>query len=265
MSLNLKTIKSFVLTASILILLASCVNTRKATYFNDIKNTETADQDGESVVQKNDLLSISVSSLNPEATLIFNAPNQSVIASSSGTGTSSLTTGYLVGSDGNIVFPVLGYVKAEGLTLKQLTDYLSKTLTDKKLLVDPIVNVRLMNFKVTVLGEVNKPTVVNAPNGKLSMLEAIGMAGDLTLFAKRDNVLLIRVENGKKITRRINLNEADFVTSSPYYYLKTNDVVYVESNKVKIGNNSNFRQNMPLIFSALSLLFIVADRINYNR
>jgi polysaccharide biosynthesis/export protein len=248
--------------AAVLFTCVSCVNTRKATYFNDIQNSESNDQIVESVIQKNDLLSINVSSLNPEATTIFNAPNQSVIASSSGTGTSSLTTGYLVDNDGNIVFPILGFVKAEGLTQRQLIDYLVKELTDRKLLVDPIVSVRLLNFQVTVLGEVNKPTVVPVPNGKISMLEAIGMAGDLTLFAKRDNVLLIRVENGKKITRRIDLSAPDFVAKSPYYYLKTNDVVYVESNKTKIGNTSNFRQNLPIVFGALSLLFIVADRIN---
>jgi len=236
------------------------VNTRKATYFNDLTNSESIDQDVESLIQKSDMISINVSSLNPEATAIFNAPNESVIASSSGTGTSSLTTGYLVDHEGNITFPVLGYVKAEGLTAKQLSDYLVKTLADKKLLVDPIVSVRMLNFKVTVLGEVNRPQVVPVPNGKISMLEAIGVAGDLTLFAKRDNVLLIRTENGKKITRRINLEEPGFITS-PYYYLKTNDVVYVESNKSKINSTSSFRQNLPIYFSALSVLVVVIDRL----
>jgi polysaccharide biosynthesis/export protein len=240
---------------------SSCVNTKKATYFNNLQSVQMPDQDVESVIQKSDMLSINVSSLNPEATAIFNAPNQSVIASSSGTGTSSLTTGYLVDHEGNITFPVLGYVKAEGLTGKQLTDYLSKTLADKKLLVDPIVSVRMLNFKVTVLGEVNRPTVVQVPNGKISMLEAIGMAGDLTLFAKRDNVLLIRTENGKKLTTRINLEDPGFVTASPYYYLKTNDVVYVESNKSKINSTSSFRQNLPIYFSALSVLVVVIDRL----
>lgn len=251
---------TFLALAFAVVLLSSCVNTRKATYFNDLTNSESIDQDVESLIQKSDMISINVSSLNPEATAIFNAPNESVIASSSGTGTSSLTTGYLVDHEGNITFPVLGYVKAEGLTAKQLSDYLVKTLADKKLLVDPIVSVRMLNFKVTVLGEVNRPQVVPVPNGKISMLEAIGVAGDLTLFAKRDNVLLIRTENGKKITRRINLEEPGFITS-PYYYLKTNDVVYVESNKSKINSTSSFRQNLPIYFSALSVLVVVIDRL----
>ena len=247
------------------LMLGSCVNTRKATYFNNLQNSESIDQDPDPNIQKGDLLSINVSSLNPEATAIFNAPNQSVIASSSGTGTSSLTTGYLVDDEGNITFPVLGFVKAAGLTQKQLTSYLSSTLTDKKLLIDPIVSVRVMNFKVTVLGEVNRPTVVQVPNGKISMLEAIGMAGDLTLFAKRNDVLLIRVDNGKKITRRIDLNAPDFVSTSPYYYLKTNDVVYVESTKAKIGTTSGFKQDLPIIFSALSVVVIILDRfVKFN-
>lgn len=246
-----------------IIVFSSCVNTRKATYFNDVRNAEYADQVITPVIQKNDLLSIIVSSLNPEATLIFNNPNQSVIASSSGTGTSSITTGYLVEKDGNITFPILGYVKAEGLTVKQLADTLSRILVDRKLLVDPIISVRMLNFRVTVLGEVNRPTVVQVPTGQISMLEAIGMAGDLTLYAKRDNVLLIRVENGKKITRLIDMNSPEFISTSPYYYLKTNDIIYVQSSKAKIATTTKFQQELPVIFSALSFLIIVIDRIKH--
>ena len=241
-------------------LMGSCVNTRKATYFNNIQNADLPEQDIEPVIQKNDVLSIIVSSLNPEATAIFNTPNQSVISSSSGTGTTSVTTGYLVDRDGRIVFPLLGYIQAGGLTQRQLTDELAKTLTDKKLLLDPIVTVRIMNFRVTVLGEVNRPGVVMVPEGKISLLEALGNAGDLTLFAKRDQVLLIRVENGKKMTRRIDLNSQDFVYNSPFYYLKTNDVVYVEPNKAKVATTSNLQTILPIAFSALSFLVIILDR-----
>ena len=240
-----------------LVLLCSCVNTRRATYFNNLQNVDLPDQDIEPVIQKNNILSIVVSSLNPEATTIFNTPNMSVISSTNGTGTSSVTTGYLVDRDGGIVFPVLGYIKVAGMTFQQLTDYLQKTIKEKQLLVDPIVSLRILNFKVTVLGEVNRPGVLMVPEGKISLLEAIGEAGDLTLFAKRDNVLLIRVENGKKITRRVDLNAQDFVFNSPYYYLKANDVLYVEPNKTKIGGTSNLQQILPLAFSGLSLIIIV--------
>lgn len=242
--------------AFLLFVFTSCVSTKKVLYFDNIQNSEFAEGDNEPVIQKNDLLSISVSSLNPEATLIFNTPNQPLISSTSGAGTSSQTTGYLVNIEGDIVFPILGNVKAAGLTRKELTDNLAGTLVYKKLLIDPIVNVRILNFKVTVLGEVARPTVVPVPNEKISMLEAIGMAGDMTLYAQRDRVLLIRVENGKKITRRIDLNSPRFITS-PYYYLKTNDVVYVEPNNAKISTTSRSLQLLPIIFSGISTVALL--------
>ncbi|HEX6915885.1 MAG TPA: polysaccharide biosynthesis/export family protein, partial [Chitinophagaceae bacterium] len=181
--------------------------------------------------------------------------------SSSGNGVSSITTGYLVDQDGKITFPIIGKVKAEGLTLESLADTLESLLEEKKLLTDPIVNVRLMNFRVTVLGEVSRPTVVTSTNGRLSFLEALGMAGDLTVYAKRNNVLLIRVENGQKIVRRIDLMSPEFVSGSPYYYLKTNDVIYVEANKQKIGSTTTLRQTLPAILSGLSFLAIIIDRL----
>jgi len=247
-----------------LITVTSCVNTKRATYFNNIQNSVHPDQPVDPPIQKNDQLSIIVTSLNPEATEVFNKPNESVISHSSGNGVSAVTTGYLVDNQGNISFPIVGNVKAEGLTLEQLAAKLSATLSEKKLLIDPIVNVRLMNFRVTVLGEVSRPTVVTATNGRLSFLEALGMAGDLTIFAERDNVLLIRVENGQKIVRRINLMSPDFVSASPYYYLRTNDVIYVEANRQKIGSTTTLRQTLPAILSGLSFVAIIIDRLTRN-
>ncbi len=239
----------------------SCVNTKRATNFNEIQNAVFTDQQIEPSIQKSDQLSIIVSSLNPEATEVFNKPNQSVISSSSGNGVTSITTGYLVDEQGNIVFPIVGKVHAEGLTQKRLADTLAYILTAKKLLIDPIVNIRLMNFKVTVLGEVSRPTVVYATSGRISMLEALGMAGDLTMYSKRDNILLIRVEDGKKITQRLDLTSPNFVSTSPYYYLKNNDVVYVETNKSKIGSTTTIRQTLPAILSGLSFVAIIIDRL----
>ena len=237
----------------ICVFFTSCVSTQKVIYFDNIQNKEFADDNVIPVIQKSDILSITVSSLNPEATLIFNTPNQT-----SGTNNPQ-TTGYLVNNDGAILFPILGKLNVAGLTVKQFTSDLSSTLVTKKLLIDPIVNIRIINFKVTVLGEVAKPTVVQVPNEKISMLEAIGMAGDLTLYAQRDNVLLIRIENGKRITRRINLNSPDFL-ESPFYYLKTNDVVYVEPNKDKVATLKRSQQLLPIFLSSLSFIAIIVDR-----
>jgi len=233
----------------------SCVNTRDATYFNDLNDTSLLSLTiiSESVIQKNDILNISVSSLNTEASSIYNTPNNA-------TGNTNNLTGYLVDGGGNIQFPVLGRIKAESLTKEQLKINITKTLLDKKLLVDPIVSIRFQNFRVTVLGEVARPTVVSVPSEKISLLEALGFAGDLTVYAKRNNVLVIREENGKKTIKRINLNSNELFTS-PYYYLKSNDIVYVEPNKAKIASVSRSQQWLPVVISALSLGIIVLDRL----
>lgn len=241
------------------LLFSSCIDVKKAVYFNNVRDTvfnDVATSDLLPVIQKNDLLSITVSSLNPEATLIFNTPNVSPVSTSNLLSGQTQMVGYLVNQDGEINFPVLGEVRAAGLTKKQLTDQLAKMLTDKKLLVDPIITIRFLNFRVTVLGEVARPTVITVPSEKISILEALGMAGDLTIYAKRDNVLLIREEKGQKITKRINLNATD-ILSSPYYYLKTNDIVYAEPNQARVSATSELRQNLPIILSALSFLTII--------
>lgn len=244
---------SFVVAVSGL-MFCSCVNSREAVYFNNVPDQSlNINLDEEQKIVPNDILSITVTSLNPDASLIFNnsSPNNSTI-----------TPGYLVDQDGYIQFPVLGKLKVADLTKKQLTENLRTSLTDKKLLVDPVVTVRYLNFRVTVLGEVLKPTVVLVPNEKISLLEALGMAGDLTIYARRDNVTLIRDENGKRLIKRINLNNGD-IFNSPYYYLKSNDIVYVEPNKTKISSSTPLRQNLPIILSGLSLLAIIFTRINY--
>ena len=121
-------------------------------------------------------------------------------------------------------------------------------MVEKKLLVDPIVTIRFLNFKVTVLGEVAHPNVITVPSERISLLEAIGLAGDLTIYAQRDNVLVIRDEDGKKITHRLNLNSTELF-NSPYYYLKSNDVVYVEPNKSKVASTGRANSGYPLLLA----------------
>lgn len=241
-----------------LFLMTSCGSSKKIVYFPNVGNGTVVQSAAEieSVIQKNDILSISVSSPNPEATLMFN--NTQTVISSTATGSISQSIGYLVNNEGNIDFPGLGTISAIGLTKKQLTQKISSELVEKKLLIEPIVNIRFLNYRVTILGEVSRPTVLSVANEKISLLEALGLAGDLTLYAKRDNILLIREEGGKKIFRRINLNSDDFF-SSQYYYLKTNDIVYVEPNRVRAATANGYQQNLPVVFSALSLLVIIAQ------
>ncbi|MDB5010552.1 MAG: sugar transporter, partial [Mucilaginibacter sp.] len=170
------------------------------------------------------------------------------------------STGYLVNNEGIIQFPVLGDIKVAGLTTNQLRLEIIKQLTDKKLLVDPVVMVRQLNFKVSVLGEVGHPMVVNVPSEKISLLEALGMAGDITIYGRKDNVMVIREENGEKRIKRLDLNSKELF-SSPYYYLRSNDIIYVEANQSKVTNSSQATQLLPIILSGLSFLAIIIEVI----
>lgn len=260
-SLRIEKIYCILCTAiAVLFFFSSCVSSKTVAYFPNIGNAtiSRSSVDVESIIQKSDLLSIYVTSPNPVATEVFNNANLPVTTSSTGVTTVSQSIGYLVDNEGNILFPILGSVQAAGLTKKQLAQKLTAALVESKQLKDPIVTVRFLNYRVTVLGEVNRPAVVTVANEKISLLEALGLAGDLTIYGKRDNVLLIREEAGKTTTRRINLNSEDLF-NSPYYYLKTNDVIYVEPNKTKIASVSRFQQLLPVIFSGLSLVVIIAQ------
>jgi polysaccharide export outer membrane protein len=242
-------------------LLTSCVDTRKVAYFNDVKDsTVIASKAGlEPVIQKKDILSIAVSSLSNEAAIVFNTPNlpASPIASTNNT---SQTAGYLVNEDGFIKFPILGNIPAAGLTQKQLENNITQLLVDKKLLFDPIVTSRFLNFRVTVLGEVNRPGVVYVPSEQINILEAIGDAGDLTIYGLRDNVILIRQQDSVKLIKRLNLNSSK-ILQSPYFFLKSNDVVYVEPGKAKVASLSVTQQRLPVILSGLSLIIILLTNV----
>jgi len=247
-------------------LLSSCIDTRKVTNFNNLSDTsiQYVIESLEPVIQKNDILSIAVSSVNNEATQPFNLYTISTTIGGVNSGTVSQASGFLVDQDGYIQFPLLGSIKAAGKTKKQLKDEITEGLSQKKLLYDPIVNIRYLNYKVTVLGEVARPSVINVPGEKVTLLEALGLAGDLTPYARRDNILIIQEgAEGKRITKRINLNDKELFTS-PYYYLKSNDVVYVSPNKAKAASTSTTKQWLPAVISGMSFIVIVVDRITRN-
>ena len=246
----------------VLMITTSCVNTKKVTYFNNLTDTvvSTPTDGTDPVIQKGDLLSISVSSLSTEVTSIFNAPNTPSVTSNVAGNSLSQAVGYLVSQEGFIDFPMLGRLKAAGFSKEAFKDTIAKELVDKKLLFDPIVTVRYLNFHVTVLGEVNKPGMVIIPNEQGTLLEAIGMAGDITIFGKRDNVLLIRKEEGKRIVRRLDLNSKDILTS-PYFNLKSNDVIYVEPDKNKVASVSQGRFLWPAILAAMSFTVVILDHV----
>ena len=246
----------------IMLVTASCTATRKVAYFSDVQDSlRIVSKAGlEPVIQKKDILSITVSSLSNEATLIFNTPNLPITPSATLTPNAPQTAGYLVADDGTIKFPVLGDIAAAGLTQKQLENNITHQLIEKKLLFDPIVSSRFLNFRVTVLGEVNRPGVITVPSEQISVLEAIGDAGDLTIYGLRDNIILIRQEGQDKLIARLDLNSSKLL-QSPYYYLKSNDIIYVEPAKDKIASTSLFQQRLPIILSGISLVIILLTNV----
>lgn len=215
-----------------ILFITSCASSEKArqqlVYFKNIKDSSFAvAQAYDPVLQKGDILGLTVSGsiLKKEAS---EAILQSINRVKSSSGTENVSAdGYLIDADGNITIPFLGNIRAEGLTKKELAAIIKEKLT--KEIVDPIVEIKQLNFKITILGEVGKPGTVRVNNDKITILEAIGEAGDLKVTGKRENILIIRDNNGEKQIGRINLNDGN-IFSSPYYFLKQNDVVYVELN-----------------------------------
>ena len=245
------------------ILISSCTNTKKFTYFNNVQDTVYSSSFNTSayLIKPNDILSISISSLNNEASAIFNPDNnQNSGRSTTVTGTQTEAGGYLVSTSGTIQLPLLGKIQAAGMTKEELKSTITNLILTKKLLIDPIVEIRFLNYEVTVIGEVARPTVITVPSERISLLKALGLAGDLTIYGRRDNVLLIREESGKKRTRHIDLTSSNFL-NSPYYYLQPNDVVYITPNKAKIATASNTSQYLPVILSGLTVAVILIDRL----
>lgn len=237
-----------------LLVTTACSPGRNLVYFDDLatsKEFRTPINNQSNIrIQPGDLLDISISSLSPESNLLFNSgiivpPGTPITAP-------RLNEGYLVNNDGYINFPVLGRVSLAGLTREQATEKL--TVEISKLAKTTIVNLRILNFQVTVIGEVNNPSLFMVPSGKLNVLEALGLAGDLTEFARRDNILIIRENNGERVAMRLNLNSRE-ILNSPFYYLQQNDVVYVEPyNKVKIAQTEPENRYIPIWAAAISTL-----------
>ncbi|BCY27262.1 polysaccharide biosynthesis protein [Flavobacterium okayamense] len=205
------------------------------------------------VIKPDDVLMIVVSSENPEVAEPYNLKSVVLQSNSEEAIQTQRTQTYIVDIEGYIEFPILGKVKIGGLNKQEAIEYLKSLLKDH--VKDAVINMRILNFEVTVLGEVNRPGTFEISSERITILEALGKAGDLTIYGKRKNVLLIRDENGVKSTHRLDLTKSDIV-NSPYYYLAQNDVVYVEPNKTRI-NSSAVGPNIAVGISALSLVVTI--------
>lgn len=210
-------------------------------------------------IQREDLITITVSASDIKATMPFNQQNAYQMNAAAGQDFAFKPT-YLVDDDGEIDFPVIGKVKIGGLTRLQATEFLRKEL--QKYIVGPGVNLTFANFKVTVLGEVNKPGSYTLPQERVTILEALGMAGDMTIKGVRSNVLLVRETNGIKRMERLDLT-SDTVLNSPYYYLAQNDVLYVEPNGAQI-RSSSLGQNTNVLISVSSVIISILTLVVTN-
>jgi polysaccharide biosynthesis/export protein len=259
--MNYPQLKCFCLSILSVVLLSSCVSGKKIPYFQGFDQVEqmAATSKAGLEIKSNDMLTISVAAYNMEAAQPFNLPVVAVAAGSGiesqlrTAGTPQLQT-YLVNSKGAIEFPQLGKIVVVGKTTQELSAQLQEKISE--FVKDPIVNVRLVNFQVSVLGEVNRPGTFTLQDEYLSLPKALGLAGDLSIYAKRDNILVIREENGQKTYAYLDLSEAS-VINSPYYYLQQNDVVYVEPNNAQ-KQGAAYNRNASVYISIASVLISLA-------
>jgi polysaccharide export outer membrane protein len=236
------------------ILLISCGSYKKTTYFQDINRSvvtkELVTNYKAPTIQKEDILSISISSRNPESSAVFNFASD---PASEGTGEHG---GNLVDQQGEIQLPVIGNIKAYGLTTAQLKEQIRIKLIPY--LKEPVVMIKLMNFKISVMGDVAKPGLFQIPSERLTIPEALSLAGDLNMTALR-NILIIRESDGERIYVTIDLTRKHLF-DSPYYYLKTNDVIYVEAGKTKDPALNQTYQKLGLLLSVISVAAIFLTR-----
>lgn len=254
--------------------LAACSGPKHITYFKDVPDTAKVSMVNLSayttpVIQPDDILQITVQTMDPTATAIMNQQNVPNIPATGSTSvpapaatvTGANVSGYLVDKAGTVSLPMIGKLDVKGKTTDAVRDEIqTKVAVFYK---DPVVNVRFANFKITVLGEVARPSSYIMPNEKVTLLDALGVAGDLTIYGKRENVLLIRKKNDQQEFVRLNLNESRLF-ASPYYYLQQGDVIYVEPNKSKVTASDGARlRNITIASSVISVLIVLLTRVKF--
>ncbi|MPR32117.1 polysaccharide export protein [Cytophagaceae bacterium SJW1-29] len=242
----------------------ACVSPKSIVYFQGDTLRYSVDSIRQSytpTIQPNDLISVVVGSLSSESDAIFNIPNQfttSVMRYGNTGGGAGQTLGYLVDSDGNIEMPLVGKLYIQDLRAQAAADTIRQHLL--AYLKEPTVTIRLLNFKVSVLGEVNKPAVYVIPDEKITLPEVLSLAGDLTIYGRRDNITIIREENGRREYAKVNLTSRE-IFDSPYYYLHKNDMVYIEPVEARTTFTDRRLQLLPLFISIISTVGLIAINI----
>lgn len=232
----------------------SCASPKKIVYLqNASANAGKNATSYELLIQPDDMLQIIISAENPEVAAPYNLKSGPVNGVMGG---QSQGDTYLVDKNGEIDFPQLGKVALKGLTRLEAIDKLKELLKDH--ISNPIIHLRIANFKISVLGEVSSPGVRNVSGERITLLEALSMSGDLTIFGKRKNIMVIREKDGEKTIERVDITQADFI-NSPYYYLAQNDVIYVEPNKTQVNSSvigSDIRTTLSVLSFAIGVILI---------
>jgi polysaccharide export outer membrane protein len=232
----------------------SCVSKKKYYLLQGTYDMKNASSNYEPIIQKDDRISILVSTFQKELAEPFNLnPN----TNNNTANANNINNGYLVDSEGNIDFPVLGKLSVTGYTVDQLKLMLNDKL--KSYLVDPVINIRILNFKVSVLGAVQNPGIKDFQTNRVTLLDALAASGDITPFGRRDNILIIRDYQGVKTFHNVDVTKAN-VVNSPYFYLDQNDVIYIQERKAKV--DASALPNLPLIVSVASFLTTVLILLN---
>lgn len=236
---------------SVLIMtVSSCKLREKLVYFNDSTSIDSSKLEFSPILQIDDLISLTVSDLDKETVTLFNNQQSGGQSPTYSSGL-DVNNGYLIDANGEVNLPIIGKVKVEGLKRSEAIVLIENEL--KKYLNNPVVQLSILNFKVTVLGEVNSPGTFRIPNERLTILELVGLAGDLKITGLRKNVLVIREDVKGKKEYRIDLTSKE-IFNSPVYYLKQNDVVYIEPNMNTLVNSTFVKSNSPLFISITSIL-----------
>ena len=251
---------SKILFLSLMVLAAvSCSTPKEISYFQDLQpgiSELTITDPVEIKVRPKDKLSILVNSQDQKLNELFNLQN-----TGGNTSSNRIELGYTVDTQGFINFPVLGKVKVDGMTREQIAEHLTEQIKERELIKDPVVTVEFLNLGVSVLGEVNNPGRIKIDRDNMTILDALSEAGDLTIYGKREKVLVLRQENGKQRVYGVNLCSADHIYTSPVYYLQQNDVVYVIPNDTKSRQstvNGNTVRSTSFWMSFASFLLSIA-------
>lgn len=249
-------LKQFTLFFLFLSLIFSCVPKKDVVYLQEIdKMSLEKNTNYEPLIKADDVLFIHVSTIDPQAAEPFNIGQRENLGG--GGGMQIQRTTYLVNNAGFIQFPVLGDLKVSGLKRGEVIDMLKIKLSDY--LKDPVINLRIMNYKISVNGEVNNPGTYTINSERITIFEALAMAGDMTLFGKRENVLIVRENQGIKTTARLDITNPEII-NSPYYYLTQNDLIYVEPNRRKINSTAigpNILSGISIIGFALTTIILL--------